>query len=87
MADEGERIHVEGNDCESVLEIDASNNDNNEIDKNFEDNEVVRKRNRNKKIECIVCFKSMQSNHLKRHTKQHPDLMLMDEEEARLELY
>ena len=59
---------------------------NNEINKNSGDNEVVRKRNRNKKIECKVCFKGMQSNHLKRHMKQHGDLLLMDEEDARLEL-
>ena len=93
MVDEGKHVSVGGGGSESVLEID-NNEINNGISKNSEDinndNEVVigtikRKGNRNKRIECKVCFKIMQSNNVKWHMKQHPDLMIMDEDEVRLQ--
>ena len=86
MADEGNRGSVEGG--ESILEIVNINNDG--ISKNSRDgnNEVVyRKHNGNKRTECKVCFKTMRNDNLRRHMKQHQDLMLMDEEEARREIH
>ena len=39
-----------------------------------------------KKVECTICFKTMRSDTLKRHMKQHKDLYLLDEDEARQEI-
>ena len=47
---------------------------------------IKRKGNRNKKVECKICLKTMQANHLSRHMKQHKDLYLLDEDEARQEI-
>ena len=78
-------------DLKNVLEMELNNNGtiNNEVvdgvpSKNF--GNIKRKDERHKKIQCKICFKTMQNNHSKRHMKQHPDLMPMDEDDARLEL-
>ena len=42
--------------------------------------------NRNKHICCSICGKSMRSDHMKRHTKTHKDILSLPEEEARQEL-
>ena len=47
---------------------------------------IKRKGNRNKKVECKICLKTMQANHLSRHMKQHPKFQFMSEDEARQEL-
>ena len=46
----------------------------------------IRRRDRHTNVECKICMKTMRSDHLKRHMKQHPDLMLMDEDEAYQEI-
>ena len=47
---------------------------------------IRRKSNRNKKVECKVCFKTMRIDNLKRHMKQHKNLYLMDEDERYQEM-
>ena len=42
--------------------------------------------NRHKHIHCSICGKSMRSDHMKRHTKTHKDILSLPEEEARQEL-
>ena len=41
---------------------------------------------RHKKVICLVCGRSMLSNHLKRHMKTHRELLSMPENEAREEI-
>ena len=43
---------------------------------------IRRKNYQRRKVVCKICSKSMQANNLKRHMKQHSDLMSMDEDEA-----
>ncbi len=42
--------------------------------------------NRNKQVQCTVCYKSMRSDHLKRHTRKHENILDRPEEEWREEL-
>ena len=42
--------------------------------------------NRHKHIHCSICGKSIRSDHMKRHTKTHKDILSLPEEEARQEL-
>ena len=44
------------------------------------------RKDRHKKVRCLVCGKSMRSDHLKRHTKTHMDLLSMTDDEVRDEL-
>ena len=57
-----------------------------ESEKDGGSTKYIRKADRHKTINCKVCFKTMRGNTLRRHMKQHPDLLLMDDDEARLEL-
>ena len=42
--------------------------------------------NRNKKVECDVCLKTMRSDHLIRHKLTHKDLLSLPEDQIRVEL-
>ena len=42
--------------------------------------------NRNQKVNCMICMKSMRSDKLKQHTRTHQDLLSLPEEEVKKEL-
>ena len=44
------------------------------------------RKNGNKKVICLVCAKSMDSDKLKRHNKIHKDLLSLPEDEVKEEL-
>ena len=44
------------------------------------------RKNGNKNIKCMVCSRFIRSDHMKRHTKTHKDILSLGEEEARQEL-
>ena len=44
------------------------------------------RKDRHKKVQCLVCGRSMLSNKLKRHAKTHRDLYSLDEKEMREEI-
>ena len=44
------------------------------------------RKNGNKNIKCVVCSRYIRSDHMKRHTKTHKDILSLGEEEARQEL-
>ena len=62
MADEGKEISVEGDNMKS--ENNVSMGDNTSI------GPIRRKRNRNSKIECKLCYKTMRSDNLQQHMKR-----------------
>ena len=41
---------------------------------------------RNRKVVCLVCERSMDSDKLKRHTRIHKDLLSLSEDEVKKEL-
>ena len=43
-------------------------------------------KDRHKKIQCKVCGRCIRSDHMKRHTRTHQDILTMSEDEAREEL-
>ena len=43
-------------------------------------------KNRNKKVQCKVCGRCIRSDHMKRHSWTHQDILTMSEDEAREEL-
>ena len=43
-------------------------------------------KNRNKKVQCKVCGRCIRSDHMKRHSWTHQDILTMPEDEAREEL-
>ena len=43
-------------------------------------------KNRNKKMQCKVCGRSVRSDNMKRHARTHQDILTMSEDEAREEL-
>ena len=43
-------------------------------------------KNRNKKVQCMICSRCIRSDHLKRHAHTHKDLFTMTEDEVREEL-
>ena len=45
-----------------------------------------RQTNRNRRVECDVCRKSMRSDHLKRHKQTHKDLLALPDNEIKKEL-
>ena len=51
-----------------------------------EEKKAIRKRNRNKQVECKVCLRKMRSDHLKRHMLKHRELNTLDEDEIRDEI-
>ena len=42
--------------------------------------------NRHRKVTCMVCMKTMNSDKLKRHSRTHKDLLSLPEEEVKEEL-
>ena len=75
MADEQEVISVGGGeDSSGSVDISLS------LKTNI--GPIRRRGDRHKIVECKICFKSIRSDNLKRHMKQHSDLMTMDEDEA-----
>ena len=44
------------------------------------------RKNGNKNIKCMICSRFIRSDHMKRHTKTHKDILSLGEEEARQEL-
>ena len=43
-------------------------------------------KNGNKKVQCMICSRSILSDHLKRHARTHKDILTMTEDEVREEL-
>ena len=81
MATKEEEISVEGEDAKDEISGSVSLI----VKTNFG---PIRRNRQNglKNVECKICMKTMRNDHLKRHMKQHPDLMLMDEDEAYQEI-
>ena len=88
MASEKEMLSVGGEGEENVLEVDNNVSVDNVVDGMVNDNRVMdttnskdvgpieRKGDRHKIIECKVCFKTMQSDKIRRHMKLHGDVSL-----------
>ena len=57
-----------------------------EINVQIKSKKRARTENRNKHVECDVCFREMRSDTLKRHMLQHQELPTLDEDEIRNEM-
>ena len=47
---------------------------------------TMESKNRHKTVRCKVCSKSMRSDHLKRHSAKHKDILAMSDDKVREEL-
>ena len=87
MATNKKENYVEGVDCiDEIVKYDDSSDTNTDEVASTNFGPIGNRGNGLKKVECTICYKDMRSDNLKRHMTQHSDLMLMNEEEACLEI-